>query len=177
MKLIANLLLTLFCLSASLAIPAQAADVTININGTITPTPCEMSGGTSMDVDLGKSEVVPGFLPFFYSNQVPFTVVFINCPVAYDMVNVRMEGDWGVSDGRLKNTGTAKNVAVDVYYSRRDGGTEGAFACAKYSPDCNFNIDKTNGTVTINYYAFMASDTQITAGTVSAQMVLTLTYQ
>lgn len=158
-------------------VPAQAADVTINMAGNITTTPCEMAGGATMDIYLGKYEAFIAHSMGMFSPPVPFTVVFINCPVAYDTVNVRMEGDWDSSNGLLKSTGTAKNVGIDIFYTSAKNAGLGAFGCAGYTPDCNFPIDKQTATVKINFTASMESEQEFTAGTVTGQMVLTLSYQ
>lgn len=173
-----SLFITLSLITTAGSIPAaQAADVTINVSGNIVVTPCEVMGGSTTNVDLGSySETVSNSENYAYEIKY-FTINLINCPTAYDVVNMKLQGQWDNTHQVLVNTGTAKNTGIKVYIMKSGYQWGLAQDCAADNA-CSWSIDKEQGVVAIQFAAHIENlADQITEGTVSGQIVFELTYQ
>lgn len=169
----------LIVLGASLFVmlSAKAADITMTLAGTVVATPCEVAGGNTMTVNLGTYEEVVSNSDNYVYDINYFDLNLINCPVAWDNVNLLLEGEWDAENQVLVNTGTAKNVGIKVYVMK-SGSTWGLAQECMTQNVCAYPINKETGQVTIHFSAHMINLAEaITQGTVTGQLVFTLTYQ
>lgn len=154
---------------------ASAADVTLNVSGTVVTSPCEIVGGSDKEVDLGRVVAPKDREKGFASPFVGFSLDLINCPTAYDNIAVVLGGNWD-PNARIDNTGTAENVDIDVRIETAKGSF-GAYYCAARNNDCVVPIDKNNATATIPFQASMRADQTFSSGSVIGRMGVTLIYQ
>lgn len=109
-SLIATIMMSAFSISA-----VHADPVTLIISGKVIASPCTVSNGTNMDVDLGRS-IQASTLTTAGSNSpvVDFNITFKDCPLGTSSVRIDFSGTADPDDAtRYKNSGTG-NVSVEL---------------------------------------------------------------
>ncbi|WP_330985255.1 MULTISPECIES: fimbrial protein [Enterobacterales] len=94
--------------------------IQLSFFGSVKAAPCVIEGGSTMSVDLGK-KLQMRFLnqPGAASSWVEFAMNLINCPNSTTEVTATYSGAPSESGDRYANTGTARNV--DIELQRADG--------------------------------------------------------
>lgn len=160
-------LLALTCLSAG------ATDVTVNIQGNIYDTTCQVdSASQNMVVDLGQA-VASDFKDVGDTGEWKnFDLTLSKCPPSLMLATITVNGQPdGQHPNKFANTGTATGVALELA-DRTDFIT--------LAPQSSFNavIDATTHTADFPIAArYYATAMPVTAGTFSSVVQVTFTYQ
>lgn len=151
----------------------SANDVAVNFSGNVIAAPCTLSGDSVMSVNLGDVTAAVLATKGNGSEFKTFSISFINCPASTTKIVAKFSGTTDSTNSiYYANTGTAKNVALDVNlngtaYRPNNGNTLTA------------DIDSSTRTASFPFQARMVStgSDSATTGTFSAQMLATITYQ
>ena len=154
---------------------ASAADGTITFKGDIMPTTCEINGGAGDDVTVDMPTIAAAELDAAgkSAGEKPFniTVGSTATPCAASHVQLRFEpgGNVDAATGRLKNTGDAKNLLVEVL---NDTG-----AVINLNDNTNSQtVATTAGVADMKYTARYYATGAVEAGTVDTSVQYTVTH-
>ena len=154
---------------------AQAADpVTMYVNGKVVAAPCQVdSASVEQVVDLFGPQGIRAssmYMPGSGSPFVMFNFSVINCPAGTVQTTLRFSGpaDDSQPENSYKNSGTAKNVAVQLL--NMQGGPLGN------NKTLTGNIINRQATFYFLARAFSKYG-KATPGTVNSVVVITLTWQ
>jgi minor fimbrial subunit len=158
-------LLTLNCLGSM----ALADTVVVNITGRVLASPCTLDAASSdMNVNLGAVPSTDLATPGQVSNAVPFHLVVKSCPAATTNATLTFGGTEDTdAPGRYLNTGTATNVAVEVFQ-----------ASTLQGPGTSMTLPvQSDRTATFNLQSRVYAKGQSTSGTIIATLQATFVYQ
>jgi len=160
---------------------AHATDDTINFNGSVIGTTCTITvGGTvaptaatitlapARDSDLNASgkTAVP----------TPFDIVLTNC-TATGKVFARFESVIVYSPSILPNTGTATNVALQLYDNAVANGNVNAIIVVGGAQNSSTRVQVVAGAATLKYGVQYYASGVATVGTVKGQAVYSIVYE
>ncbi len=163
-----------FAIIASLsAASAQAADGTINFNGTITDDTCDISTASkTQTVNLGTIGSNSFSAPGTASAATGFTVVMTNCPATHSNLSVKFDGTPAGGDPAvlaLTDTPT-KATGVGIQLRDADGSVLPLFADSK-------PVAITAGNATLNFSAaYVSTAATVTAGEANSTANFTVNY-
>ncbi|MCS2171960.1 type 1 fimbrial protein [Scandinavium sp. TWS1a] len=158
-------LLTLSCLSSM----AYADTVVVNITGRVLASPCTLDTANSdQNVNLGAVPSTDLATPGQVSTAVPFHLVVKSCPAATTNAILTFGGTEDAdAPGRYLNTGTATNVAVEVFQ-----------ASTLQGPGTTITLPiQADRTATFNLQSRVYAKGQSTSGTIIATLQATFVYQ
>ncbi|MCW1825905.1 type 1 fimbrial protein [Enterobacter asburiae] len=164
---------TLAMLLALASLSAGATDVTLNIEGNIYDTTCQVdSSSQNMVVDLGQA-IASDFKSVGDTGEWKnFDLTLSKCPPSLMLATITVNGQPdGQHPNKFVNTGTATGVALELA-DRTDFIT--------LAPQSSFNtvIDATTHTADFPMAArYYATAMPVTAGTFSSVVQATFTYQ
>lgn len=157
--------------ASMLALPVLANTTTINITGKVIASPCSLSQGDSMSVDLGQSLQAKDLeTAGAGSTWVPFTLGLVSCPTGTTSVTATFSGTSDTSDAtRLyKNSGTAGNIAVELQDDKNTPLGNGSILTG--------TIDTSHAyTYNLKARAFTAQG-GTTPGTIASEVMVAFTY-
>lgn len=149
----------------------SASDVTVNFTGTVIAAPCTLSSASTMSVDLGEVTALTLATKGYGSTYKFFTISFTNCPASTTKVLATFSGTAdGTNSSYYANSGTAKNVALDVTIS-------GTSTAPSNGSTLTATVDSSAKTASFPFAARMISTGTATVGTFNTQMLATITYQ
>ncbi|HWX66700.1 MAG TPA: fimbrial protein [Rhodanobacter sp.] len=164
---------------------AQAADGTININGTVTAGTCKVNGGSPATVTVTLPSVQTSALSTISSvaARTPFTLAITGCAAGITGATTYFEPGVGIDTvtGNLINTGTAANVEVQLLNGA--GSTAAVFSpivlgAGTVAAQNSGQATVAAGSATLNYYAqYFAKTAAVGAGTVVSSAQFTMIYQ
>jgi len=165
---------------ASALTSAQAAsDGTVNFTGSVTGTTCNITVNGSVapvaaTVTLAAAPDSDLKIAGATSTPTPFDMVLSGC-TATGKVSAQFEIGTGVdiATGRLKNTGTAKNVDLQLYDNMV--GTAPAIRAGVADPRTTVQI--AGGNATLKYGVRYYATGQATPGTVKGAVTYHLVYE
>ena len=174
-----NKLLLSAALIAGVAVAgtASAVDGTINITGNVNTSTCQIGGANSpatiavtmptvSTTSLNTANAVAG--------RTPFNIALTNCGSTLTKATTFFEpGINTLSDGNLKNNGTATGVEVQLLNSNFSTITLNAGSGSQGVTQATL----TGGGVTIPYYAQYFANAAAGAGTVTTSVTFTMLYQ
>lgn len=146
--------------------------VKINVNGNILAAPCELNGGQgSLSVDLGDIKASTLQTPGSFSDWVGFSITLDKCPAGTTKATIHFSGtaDSVHPIDMYVNTGTAKNVAIQL----QGAGGEGFGNGESYT----YNVHEgTNWSYSLRTRAYSDKGGAV-PGTIVAAVTATMTYQ
>lgn len=164
---------TLPLLLALTSLPAVATDVTLNIEGNIYDTTCQVDGGSqNMVVDLGQG-VASDFHDIGDTGPwKKFDLTLTNCPPTLTVATVSVDGPRDRDHPfKFANSGTATGVALELA-DRLD--------YIVLAPEARFSVVIDAGTHTATFpmaARYYATAMPVTAGTFNSVVQATFTYQ
>lgn len=164
------------------SVAAHAADGTVTINGTVTDQTCKVTNG-SRNVAVTLPPVGVNSLAVIgqTAGRTPFTINLENCKAGDVSVFFETGSNVDAATGNLNNTGTAKNVQVQLLSDK--SVVIPLLANATQSPLTTKTTivgvtgTDTTGTAALNYYAQYLATGQATTGTVATSVQYTVNYQ
>jgi len=164
-------------LAAGLATGAHASDGTVTITGEVTAQTCKINGGTpSFTVSLPKVSTTALAAANATAGRTPFQIALTECNPATGTVSAYFEpgANTDTDNNRLKNTGTATNVAVQLLNSSSTAIALGKDATGQGGG----NATLAGGAATLKYFAeYLATTGAAGAGTVSTSTTYSIVYQ
>nr|WP_256350662.1 fimbrial protein [Enterobacter sp. ENT02] len=130
-------------------------------------TPCKIDiNSQNISVNFGKFNMPRDNVPGIIASKA-FSMKLISCPVTQSKVNATISG---IADAinptkSFKNTGTAKNVAIELLSENKDAG-----------PGQVLSGTIVNQEYTFNFIANAVSRGDISPGTINATATVTFTY-
>lgn len=157
--------------------PTNAADVLIQINGTVVSSGCSVATGTAEQyVDLGRwptSQFTEGTT----TGPVAFTINLENCNGASSKisgVSVAFSGAPDTANSNLlalNGDSTASNVGIAILDEDKNIITPGEASEV-------YPLETDSSTATLVFYGqYVATANNVTAGTANSDATFTLTYQ
>jgi len=149
--------------------PVSAVD--IKVTGNIVAAPCDVDPSTPTNVDLSLGSALSADLKKAGTLSQPrqVTIRFINCPRFTTAIKATYSGTADTGAGsRFKNTGTAKNIAIEL----RDVATDTLIINGR---SVSTPISEQQASVVLK--AAMYSKGNVAAGTVIAAVTMTFEYQ
>lgn len=164
------------------SVAAHAVDGTVTINGLVTDQTCKVTNGSK---DIRVTLPTVGVNSLAASGQTagrtPFTINLENCKAGDVSVFFETGSNVDAATGNLNNTGTAKNVQVQLLSDK--SVVIPLLANATQSPLTTKTTivgvtgTDTTGTAALNYYAQYLATGQATTGTVATSVQYTVNYQ
>ncbi|WP_156293095.1 fimbrial protein [Serratia oryzae] len=154
------------------AVPsAQAADVTFNISGKITPSSCDVTLGSGQTVPLGTYSTNVLDRVGKITDLKPFEITLENCPQNYNDVQIKFSGSTASPNTQLLalQPDGATNVGIAIYDNDK----------TTLIPLDNWSAGKSVSTAqstTLTFYAAYMSMGQVTQGQANAEATFTLSY-
>ena len=163
--------------AATMAPAAQAADGTIEFNGSVVAVTCVINGGNG-DLTVLLPRVSTDALSAVgaEAGRTPFVIELTGCDAGTNKVSTFFEGDNHIDpvSGYLNiDVGGAGNVQISLLNDRHDEIKVGAADGQQNSP----KVDVSNGAATLNYYAQYKSQGGATAGDVRSRVRYTIAYE
>lgn len=164
---------------AAVAPQAHAADGTININGAVTGSTCvvKVNGAVSpATITLPTVSTTALSAVGATAGQTAFSINLSGCagtPTATAASTYFENGPNVNAAGRLKNTGTATNVDVQLVNSDNSVITAGSAAPSTGSGVSTISANA----ATLSYYARYYATAAATAGTVASSVQFSVIYQ
>lgn len=167
-----------FCTVALLAFlntnVSAAHDGTLNFSGNITNRTCSIVGGNTLTVTLPTVARETLSSPGSLSGVTFFVLALTECDATANGIYAYFNNDKGVdAEGRLLNSGTAKNVALELRDARY------AFIPIGSADQTNspfFTAVSVDGQARLYYSAQYYATGVVTAGTVSATVTYSVVY-
>jgi major type 1 subunit fimbrin (pilin) len=154
--------------------PTFGADARINFTGTILPPSCDIDSTTAnQTVKLGSAPVANFAAVGSTSNATAFNLKLLNCSTGAT-VTMNVAGTTDTAPSVLKNTGTAKQIGVQLLQASNVGATTGTPLTLNTAINKG-TIGPTN-TMTIPLVAQFYRLGTLTAGSVAATATFTFTY-
>lgn len=154
---------------------ANAVDGTITINGAVTGSTCTVAvnGTAANTVTLPTVSTSALNASGTTAGQTPFSIALSGCSAGITKAATYFEAGPNVTAaGRLKNTGTASNVDVQLVYSDNS-----AVAVGQPAPTSGAgSVAVAGGAATMNYYARYYATGVATAGNVSSTVQFSMIY-
>ncbi|EMT6384707.1 type 1 fimbrial protein [Providencia rettgeri] len=150
---------------------SAANNVTLNFSGNIKASPCTVSSGNSMQIELNTIYV--GTLKDIQtaSEWKNFNISLINCSSNMTQVSLTFSGEPDSSDvnNLYKNLGTAKNLAIQL-----QGGLDNTPLGNQKKLNVALNNQK-NIDIPLKVRAYTVTG-NVTSGTILANITSTITY-
>lgn len=153
---------------------ASAVDGTITITGNVNSSTCKINGGNSpaaINVTLPTVSTNALNATAAVAGRTPFSIALTGCGALTKAQTFFEPGPTILSDGNLKNGGSATNIEVQLL----DGSYNPINLSTSNATQPQFALTSGNGTV--NYYAQYYATSAATAGTVSTSVQFTMLYQ
>jgi major type 1 subunit fimbrin (pilin) len=154
---------------------ANAVDGTITINGAVTGSTCTVAvNGTSANtVTMPTVSTSALNASGATAGQTPFSIALSSCSAGITKAATYFEAGPNVTAaGRLKNTGGAGNVDVQLVYSDNT-----AVAVGQPAPTSGAgSVAVASGAATLNYYARYYATAAATAGSVTSTVQFSMIY-
>lgn len=158
--------LTLFAMSGN----ASAADLIMNITGTVMASSCTIEA--VKNVDLGDIDATKLATTGTSSDYVSFSVNLTNCPATTTSATATFSGTVSNTD-YYANSGTAKNVEVELV-------TSSSSANMGNGKSMNVNIDSATHASSYNLKVRFKNDgkgSAVTPGSVSSAIQMSIFYK
>jgi major type 1 subunit fimbrin (pilin) len=156
---------------------ASAVDGTINITGNINTSTCQINSAASpatIAVTLPTVSTTALNAANAVAGRTPFNIVLSNCGSTLTKATTFFEpGPTVLSDGNLKNNGTATGVEVQLLNSNFTAISLNAASGSQAVTQATL----ASGGATIPYYAQYFANAAAGAGTVTTSVQFTMLYQ
>lgn len=161
---------------------SQSLHASLNLGTiTITAPTCAVAAGTGLTVPLPGVETTDLAANGSVAGTTPFSIAITGCPDGLSVAtNTFSGGNVDRNTGNLQNSGSARNVEVRLLNGAGGSANAGSAinlhgTTAKAQNSGTFPV--VNDAVTLNYFAQYYATGKATAGTVSASVQYTITYQ
>ena len=158
------------------AFSASAVDGTINITGNVNTSTCQIGGAAgpaTIAVTLPTVSTTSLNAASTVAGRTPFNIVLSNCGTLTKATTFFEPGPTVLSDGNLKNNGTATGVEVQLLNSNFTAIALNAASGSQAVTQSTL----TSGGATIPYYAQYFANAAAGAGTVTTSVQFTMLYQ
>jgi major type 1 subunit fimbrin (pilin) len=162
------------CLPALHGHDAFAGDANLTFTGTIQQPSCDVgTSSANQTVNLGSVPVMNFAAVGSAANPTAFSVNLVNCTAAVN-VTMTVAGTMDTVPSVLQNTGTARQVGVQILQASRVGGTTGTPVTLNSAVSLG-SVDG-SGAMTIPFVAQFYRIGTLVAGSVLATATINFTY-